>query len=345
VAYRTLAAALALAAVLALAGCAQKPTARYGKIASLTTATARQVFDSYASASDRATAAGDRAAALALTEGVQWTQVSANFLIAGQHRAMLHRYRYGTPVFYLPEPAGYPRWFVASVARSTTGGTGLAGLPVAANGRVLMLFTQASATARWLLASTAQLAPGAAVPALATDASGYAQALPMSTATLLARPDVTGPLQATVVDDGPASAAARAVASGPLTTGLYAARAALASQRTPRGDVGQWQLQGSNYARFALRTANGGALVLYAMYLNTITEVPAALNQSYPVSPGPEISVPAEFAPFLKPGTPAPRVQLITQMALAFAAIDPPPGTAKIQVIAVGGGPSYASAS
>ena len=354
--------ALAVTAGLTTVGCTSAPASSTNGSTpdthpAVTVTQARQVFDSYIAASARAATNNDQTAALALTEGVQGAVVKSDYLYANYYHARLPRYRYGTPTFYLPEQDRSARWFAASVQRTLVAprvsGLGpdviaasVAGVRLPAEGRVLMVFEQASTSRPWLLASTAQLAPGASVPKLATDGNGYVRTLPLSTTTLLARPDVAGPLQAAVVDDGPASTAAGVVASGPLTTGIYAAQDAPAPRSAqPSGDVRQWELEGSKYTRFALRTADGGALVLYPMYLNTTIEVPAELAESYPVHPGPAITIPPEFVPLLKRGTPAPRVRLITQLALAFAAVDPPPGAGKIQVIAIGGGPSYASAS
>ena len=114
---------------------------------------------------------------------------------------------------------------------------------------------------------------------------------------------------------------------------------------TPRGDVRQWELDGTNYPQFALRTADGGALVFYAMYLNTTVEVPALLNKAEPVNPGPPITVPPYVAPLLGLGKATPRRHLEAQQLLSFSAVDPPGSPAKIQVIAIGGGPNYAYAS
>jgi hypothetical protein len=47
----------------------------------------------------------------------------------------------------------------------------------------------------------------------------------------------------------------------------------------------------------------------------------------------------------LPPGRPAPLVELSSSQTLSFAAVDPAAGNAKIQVIAVGGGLTSASAS
>ncbi len=263
----------------------------------------------------------------------------------------------GKPVFYLAGSAGYPRWFAASAAityprgepsppgiteTGTPGGVAWAQQP----GDALLLFTKASATGAWRLSSESYLAPGESVPALASDSTGHVPVVPLSDTALPVRPDFTGPLQASVVDDGPASPAARMVASGPLTTGVYDnERAGLLGLTAPRGDVRQWELEGSDYRQFALRTADGGALVFYAMYLNTTVQTPASLAQSLPLPPGRPISVPAALDPLLQAGQPAPRVKLEGQQLLSFAAVDPAAGNAKIRVIAIGGDWSYASAS
>jgi hypothetical protein len=162
----------------------------------------------------------------------------------------------------------------------------------------------------------------------------------------LAQPDDVGPLQAAVVDDGPSSAATRAVAGGPLTTGMYQGAANhVDGLQAPRGDVYQWELDGSSLPQFALRTADGGALVWYAMTLDTTVAVPGEINKANPVQPGPPIPVPLALQTLLGKGQPAPRVQLQSEQTLSFAAIDPPADSAKIQVIAVGGGLTGASAS
>ena len=361
-------AALAMTAALAIQGCTAAPasTTRAGSAPALTTAQARQVFGSYVAASDQAARNGDATLALSCVTGVQWVTVGAELKAAAFDGTAPDRYSYGPPTFYLPQPDGYPRWFVASVRRTAATGrpgrtSAVAGLPVAAQGQVLMVFEQAGAASPWLLASTSQLPVGSSVPPLAADSGGHVATVPLDTTALLARPDVTGPLQAAVVDDGPASPAAKIVAPGNLTTGIYqAARSAETGLARPAGDVYQWELEGSHYAEFALRTAAGGALVFYAMYLNSAVEVPAELSKGV-VTPGPPITVPGYLAFLLPPGSPAPRVRLQSQRLLSFAAVDPPAGAGKnsagsggttpptprekIQVIAIGGGLIYASAS
>jgi hypothetical protein len=296
--------------------------------------------------------------ALAGTTGVAYSSYSAAIQVMRYHhvQAGSPSVRFGTPVYYLPGSASYPRWFVADVVLTAPGSKGPPltppdGRPVPWMGlgtgasRHLVLFEKATAAARWQLASDSRLAPGVSPPALAKDDTGHVPVVPLSDTALLARPYVAGALQAAVVDDGPASPAAAVVASGPLTTGIYQAEHdTLLGLSVPPGDVSQWGLDGSNFSRFALRTADGGALVFYTMYLNTTVEVPALLNKSEPVKDGPPIAVPPYVAPLLGPGLDkvTPRRHFEAQQLLSFAAVDPPGSPAKIQVIAIGGGLNYA---
>ncbi|HEX6452731.1 MAG TPA: hypothetical protein VF060_25135 [Trebonia sp.] len=313
----------------------------------VTAGQARQVFDGYVSQTASALAAGDRQAALGLTQFTQWDELNTAFLTAAADHTTVRPDRYTAPSFYLPVQDGYPRWFVASARRTAAASSpaSLPGVPRAATGQVLMVFEKRTAQLPWELTSSVQLQPGQQLPKLATTAGGYVETAPFDdSTTYLARPDVVGPLQAAVVDDGPAAPASAAVASGPLTTGIYASQAAI---KPPSGDVRQWELEGSKYDKFALRTASGGAVVFYAMYLNATTEVPAELSEKSDVPAGPPIAVPPELLPLLKPGAPVARKRLIAQYALVFAAVDPPAAApnAKIQVIAMGGTPNYVSGS
>jgi hypothetical protein len=336
----------------------------------ITAAQARQVFDHYAAAAASAEPP-PASPVLPLVTGVERAVLTADLgrhgvVVAGGPSSAqgayssslsvepgVSRYAYGPPTFYRPAAAGYPRFFVTSVTRTLRGTkpadgettwVGDARVPV--DGPALLLFSQAHRGASWLLASVSQLPSGVTPPKLASGGAGGIPTVPLSDAALLARPDDTGPLQAAVVDDGPAAAATRAVADGQFTTGLYqGARGHADGLRAPRGDVYQWELQGSSLPEFALRTAAGGALVFYAMTLSTTVAVPDVINQGNPVRSGPPIQVPVDLRMLLPPGQPAPLVQLQSQQLLSFAAIDPAPGPAKIQVIAIGGGLTSAAAS
>ena len=371
--------AAALATVLPVAACTSagpgtSATAGAGTGAAgtaspaITAAQARQVFDRYVATAAKAVSPRLASPLLSLVTGVEQAVLTAT---RASHGVVMNGspsnaqgayssslsvqpdvavYTYGAPTFYLPAAAGYPRFFVASVNRALRGtdspATGAGGAQVPPDGPALMLFEQAGARAPWLLASISQLPSGVTLPKLATGSAGYVPTVPLSDASLVAQPVDAGPLQAGVVDDGQASAATRAVADGPLTTGMYQGAVDHAGGlRAPRGDVYQWELDGSSLPRFALRTAAGGALVFYAMSLNTTVAVPDVINKANPVHSGPPIQVPVDVQMLLPVGRPAPLVQLSASQTLSFAAVDPASGNAKIQVIAIGGGLTSASAS
>ena len=373
--------ALALALAAVLAGCTSSSASTTSTsagtgpaAAALTTAQARAVFDGYVATTARAARTKDAALALSVVTGVQAGVLAAALTLSAaacsppppggaafsgsgclSRKPGYFRYTYGPPDIYRPEPAGYPRFFLADTMLTLSGGArgpgvrtwaGPDGAAVPVDGRALMVFEQASAAAAWQLASLSQFPSGLALPRLATDGSGYVPRVPLTATTLLAQPGVTGPLQAALVDDGPASAAVTAVAAGPLTTGLYqGAREHAEGLAAPRGDIYQWNLEGTPFPVFALRTASGGALVLYAMYLNSRVAVPDVINKETPIRAGLPIQVPPSFLPLLPKDRTAPRKSLEAQQLLSFAAVDPPAGPARVQVIAIGGGPDYATAS
>jgi len=360
--------ALALTAALAVAGCTSGPapaspagSSAAGTVSSappaLTTAQARAAFDRYVTTIATADRTDDGTLALSVVTGAQRSLFAAQMKQAGYARrpAAFDPYSYGTPTFYLPEAGGYPRFFVASAPRHYPGTdsspasagvqmTWVGSAEVPLNGTALLLFEQSAAGSRWQLASTSTLEPGASTPRLASNADGAVPTVPLDTSTLLAQPDVTGPLQAGVVDDGPASAASKAVAAGRLTTGMYQAASDHVEGLTPpAGDIYQWDLEGSSYTAFSFRTADGAALVFYSMYLETVTATPGYIDKASPIEPGPRIAYPDALAPWI--GTGPHRISVQLQDLLSFAAIDPPAGEGKIQVIAVGGGVNYATAS
>jgi len=358
------AAALALTAVLAVGGCtsgnapsspavASGSTGANGGPAALTTAAAAAAFHRYVTTTAMAVRDNDGPLALSVVTGPQGSVVAAAIKAAGYaHRALaLDPYTYGTPTFYLPQADGYPRFFVASVRRHYPGTdtsapyaiwVGSAEAPL--NGTALLLFEQSSSGSPWQLDSTSVLAFGASMPRLVADGDGAIPTVPLSATAQLAEPDITGPLQAAVVDDGPSSAASAAVAAGTLTTGMHAgASEHLQGLRPPAGDVYQWSLEGSGYAAFTLRTADGAALVFYSMDLDTLVATPSYIDKGSPIEPGPRIDYPADLDPWIGARPYRHSVQL--QDLLTFAAIDPPAGGGKIQVIAVGGGLNYAAAS
>jgi len=336
---------LAAVTLLAVQGCSADPAAEAATPARhvVTLAMAEQVYAAYLKASDEAAATGNETQALNLASAVQWAQVKAQYTALATAGTPVPRYRYGTPVFYVPALAGYPEWFVAAAPRQTaTGGRpgDRWGTPV----NTLLLFTRLSATdirtgatVPWSLSGSAVLA--GALPPVARDSDGYAIDVTTTDPALLLRPDVVGATQAAVADQGPASAAAAVISDGPQTTGLYAAQAAVAATQQARGLQYQWLLQGAAFPQFEFRLVGGGALVLYGMYLNTT-------NEHLNLVPGSPIPVPAAFTPLLAAPTEVGYHAVYANWTYQFAAVDPPADKhgAKVQIIASQGLPSYGHA-
>ena len=326
--------ALAVVTLLSVQGCAPAPDADADTppAHSVTFAGARIAYQNYLKVSDAAAAKGDVTAALSVVTAAQWAQTKSQYLARALAGTPIPRYRYGTPTFYVPALTGYPQWFVVVAERTTVTG----GKP-GAKASTLMLFDRAEESVAWTLSGTAVL--GRPLPAIARNTDGYAIAVPTSDTTLLLRPDVVGATHAAVVDDGPASPAAAVVAAGPQTTGLYAAQAALAAAEQARGLQYQWLLQGSTGPQTGLRLADGGALILYGMYLNTGTEHPDLVE-------GAPIPVPAAFTPLLGEPTEIGYHEVLANWAYEFAAVDPPVTArdAKLDIIGWQRGPSLGHA-
>jgi hypothetical protein len=327
------AAAIAVVTLLTAQGCAPAPDADALPHAShsVTLEAARDAYQSYLKVSDEAAVQGDKDLALSIVTSAAWAQTKGQYLTAAAGTPV-PRYKYGTPTFYVPALAGYPQWFVAAVPRSTVTG-GRPGPAV----NTLMLFSKDRNSVQWTLSGSAVL--DRPLPAIVRDADGYAAALSTTDPALLLRPDVVGATQAAVVDDGPASPASAVIGGGPHTTGFYAAQAARAAAEQDHGRQYQWLLQGAPYPQIGLRLADGGALVMYGMYLNTSNEHPNLVA-------GAPIPVPAAFTPLLAAPTEVGYHAVYANWTYQFAAIDPPATArnAKLDIIASQGGPSFGHA-
>jgi hypothetical protein len=153
---------------------------------------------------------------------------------------------------YVPRLADYPRWFVAS-------GTG-----TAAAHPVLLVLTQAGASAPWQLAIEMPYYLGTnlagVLQSIRLDSAGYADAVPVDDAALRVSPVGLSAGLAAQQDSphGPAL-----FAPGPSTTGLLsqdrAAAATAARLRWRITDV--WRA--SNLPVYALGSKNGGAVAIF----------------------------------------------------------------------------------
>jgi hypothetical protein len=328
------AAALAAAVALAASGCSAAPAPANPDSSTyhgLTIAAAKSAYQSYVTQSQADAAQGNKAQSLAIVGDAQWSIVNEQFTALATASTPVPTYRYGQPVFYVPALTTWSEWFMVAVPR-----TAETGAQAGTTASTILLFEKRGPGQQWTVDGSVVL--DQPLPPIAVGQDGYATALSTADSDLLLPPDVVGASQAAVVDDGPAAASTAVVASGPLTMGWYQAQAAQGRSAAARDLQYQWLLEGTDFALFSLKTADGGALVMYGMYLNTLTQHPG-------LAAGAPIPVPVAFTPLTGPSQVG--VHAVTaNWTYEFAAFDPPNAThgAKLQVIASGGGPTYGHA-
>ena len=323
-----------MAAVVALSagGCSSAAPAQAvtSSVHSLTIGQARSEYSSYVAAAAAAAKQGDQVQGLSIVADAQWSIVHAQYTALSTTGTPVTQYSYGTPTFYVPALAAFPQWFVVAVPVTT-----VTGAQRAAAVSTVMVFQRISPAAQWTVDGSAAL--DRPLPPIALASDGYATSVSPHDPSLLLPPDLVGATQAAVVDEGPSAPAAAAIASGPQTTGLYTTASALSHSYAAQDLTYEWLLEGAALPQFALRTADGGALVLYAMYLNTTIEHPGNVF-------GALIPIPAGFAPIITtPATQQGDHGVNANWTYEFAAVDPPSTAhgAKAQVVAGSGGPTY----
>jgi hypothetical protein len=293
---------------------------------SLTIAQAQAAYRSYVTASTTAARQGDATHGLDTVADGQWSIVHAQYRALATTGTPVPQYSYGTPTFYVPALSSYPQWFVVTVPVTPAAGASAV--------TTIMAFDRPAPDEPWTLNGSAVL--DHPLPAIARDGDGYAINVSTKDTSLLLPPNVVGATQAAVVDEGPTTPAAAVIANGPQTTGLYTTQAVQGNSYTAQGLSYQWLLEGAAVPQFDLRTADGGALVIYTMYLNTTIEHPGNVF-------GPPIPLPANFTPIATPSKTTEAHGVTANWTYEFATIDPP-ATAhggKAEVIAASGAPTF----
>ena len=297
---------------------------------SLTIAQAQAAYRSYVTASTAAAKQGDATRGLAVVADGQWSIVHAQYTALATSGTPVPQYSYGTPTFYVPALSSYPQWFVVTVPVTTA--TGAQQAPAV---NTVMAFERSAPDEPWTLNGSAVL--DHPLPAIARDSDGYAINVSTKDTSLLLPPALVGATQAAVVDEGPTAPAAAAIACGPQTTGLYSTQSAQNSSYTAQGLSYLWLLEGAAVPQFDLRTTDGGALVIYTMYLNTSIEHPGNVF-------GPPIPIPAGFTPIVTSTSAAKGNHgVAANWTYEFATVDPPATApeAKAEVVAASGAPTY----
>jgi hypothetical protein len=303
-----------------------------------TPAAALKVFNAYVTANKVAVANRDQLLAESLTSSAQFNVLASQYDLAASTGVPVTSPSYGKPTLYVPKLTTYPQWFLAAAPEDQTHG----GQP----GTAVMVFDRTQPTSSWTLNGTVLMASDAPALNVAVNRKGYATALPTTDPSLEFPPDEVGATHASVADEGPSSPAAKVVAAGPQTTGIYQTNAAYAAKVRPGHWIYTWQMEGTSYPFFALRTTDGGAVVFYTMSLNRQT-VPATKPPTHPKVQPLSIPVPDVYKPLL-PADQAPFVyEFDANSTLQFLTVDPPGAknggaAGKLRVIGSGGGLTFA---
>ncbi|GLK08313.1 hypothetical protein GCM10017600_17180 [Streptosporangium carneum] len=171
----------------------------------------------------------------------------------------LPHYTWGRPELLVPREQQAPLWFAAIVDREDSAG----------DVRSAVLTLTKYGEHAWYLSSTSLLERDAPVPEIAKDAEGYAVALAEDDPTTAISPRLMAPLHATSAEEGSAGFAAGLIEKGPHTTG-YAEEIAGKRPKYKSDCLGYDSIFGaSNYPVRALRTADGGAMVMYSLIRTT----------------------------------------------------------------------------
>ena len=285
-----------------------------GGAAPLTLARAQAVVAAYTTANNAANAARSDTA-LATIETGSSDAIDASLYQQGRASGAAPFPAFG-PVratYYLPrgEPASGPRWFAVRVANAFTAGR------ATVTSTEYLLFTQSSVGAPWLNALEPYLLSGAGAPPVATGPGGLATAVAPGAAGAVA----PGRLPAVTAAALDTAGGTRPAVADP---GNLADRADARLWRTqvPGGTVTDTHApaKGAGGQEFALRTADGGALVFYTDAASVTVTPPAGTML--------HVTVPGFFSPRQSLGRAT--VDYLEQ----FAAYDPPAGQGGPGVIA-----------
>src|SRR5487761_1075421 len=312
--------AAAMAAMLALSGCAPAPQASTKSLVRpvppvITKTVARHLLASFTATSNRSNRRRD-------TRLLARYETGASYLLSASGYAYSRftnpanrgfaRFSFAAPAFFIPRQAGYPRWFAVQADQRVAGHRPQPG------GIYYLLFTQARAGARWMLASEPYSAGwGAPAPSPATDSQGYATEIdPADAAGLAAAPGAVPSLHRGYLDG-----TAGAVRFGNGMLGLADVQdLAFWRTRLPAGSVVSDSHATTRGRVFALRTTDGGALVFY--------DLTATLTLAPPKGTTFRIRIPGIF-----PGRhrlTSARIRYDEQ----FASYDPPKGRTGMRVVA-----------
>lgn len=173
------------------------------------------------------------------------------------------RYTWGPPKLLVPRLDRFPYWFAAVVERREEGG---------GSRTALLAFMRQSELYRWQLSFVSLLYPGTLPPGVGLDAEGYATPLATRDDSVAISPHLMAPLHATIAEEGPGGFAAGLIAAGPQTTGYFTEVERIQPDFKWRGLLYDSLFAATAFPIYALRTTDGGALILYSLTRTTLRQ-------------------------------------------------------------------------
>ncbi|MCW2915243.1 MAG: hypothetical protein JWN52_3311 [Actinomycetia bacterium] len=232
----------------------------------LTPQVAAQALKEYINNEDVARASGDERLALSWAGDGQALLTAAEFRKSAFTGDPVPRYVYGKPTLYVPRLTSYPQWFVASVDRTVQGHP-------TSKYSALMAFNRASVSGRWKLSLSTLVLKGAKAPQIKVDPEGYATPLATFDGDLVIRPRDVQSIQAGMAEEGADNPGRRVMKPGLYTSGYYTQTQKAKKKAKDAGLTYEPVFTATTFPVFALRTVDGGGLVLYALSRNTVTYV------------------------------------------------------------------------
>ncbi|WP_067180919.1 hypothetical protein [Microtetraspora niveoalba] len=270
---------LALAATAACAGAAPAPSpspvaatasaspspSRPPAAPAVTLAEARTALDSYLATDDVVWAGRAQRWMIQLSRDGQRPITIAQYHASGGKPP---RYTWGERTLLVPRlPAKASRqWFAATVERRDSSGEVRT---------AVLTFVRQNAKAAWQNSFATLLYEGEKAPQAALDEDGYAIPLDSRDQSVAISPNLMGPLHATIAEEGKDGFASGLIAPGPQTTG-YATEIKQRREKARQADCMNFDslfAAAVDYPVFALRTKDGGGLILYTL-LRTSTWSP-----------------------------------------------------------------------
>lgn len=223
-----------------------------------------------------------------------------------EHTRVIPEFTHDQPEFWIPRTIGWPKWFAVH------------NTPSYPNARpMLLVFTKQDPDAPWQAAWGPTLRPGETFPEPHRDAKGYVVEVPADTPGLVVTPkDTAGALTAYLTD-------------GQAWAGLFADGSSTTEQRKLReepvqnGFVRQFiDTPAAHFPPLAIRTKDGGALVLFAVAhsMKLTVQPPNVLGAIEP-----------EQQAFMAE---VPKKSVTEHRLTGYAAVVPPVGKGQVRLVA-----------